>query len=160
MGTRIWAIVAAGVAALALSGIARAEDPLTREGYEAQVEPICKENTEANSHIFAGLRRGTAHRREVAGRRFIRAANAFGQATSQIAVVPPPPGYEIKLAKWVQHLRIIEANLRKFGKALKQGVQQRIVTAELKLRSSGNAANNVVYDFDFHYCKITSSRFR
>ena len=29
----------------------------------------------------------------------------------------------------------------------------------MKLRSSALAANNVVYDFDFRYCRLSASRF-
>lgn len=153
-------IATLAIAAAGFVGVGLAEEGPAQEDYVAAVEPICKRNTEANKHILAGVRRMIrAGKRKAAGRRFFRAARAFHKATSKIARVPRPPAYAARLGNWIKRLRIVESNLRRIGKGLKTRNQRVVVIGEVKLRSSGNAANNIVYDFDFHNCRITPSRF-
>jgi hypothetical protein len=153
-------LIAIVAATLAVVSIAHAAGGPTRAEYVAQVEPICKANTLASQRILAGARdkvkRGKLAR---AGAQFIRAAAAFGKATGEIAAVPPPPADEPKLSKWIEHLRLVQSYLRKTGRELKSGDRSDTTADVIKLRSAGNAANNVVYDFEFHYCRITGSRF-
>jgi len=148
------------VATLAIAAIAHAAEGPTRAEYVAQVEPICQVNTLASQRILAGARDKVKQKKLAsAGAQFIRAAAAFGKATGEIATVPRPPADEPKLTKWIEHLRLVQTYLRKTGKALKKGDRRHATIDAIKLRSSGNAANNVVYDFEFHYCRITASRF-
>lgn len=148
------------VATLALAAASFAEDGPTQDEYIAQVEPICKRNTAANRTILAGVRKKIrAGKRKAASRRFARAAKAFHRATNKIAAVPRPPAYTTRLDKWIKRLGLVEKNLRKIGKAVKKNNQRMLVIGEIKLRSSGNAANNIVYDFPFRECRITPSRF-
>ena len=65
----------------------------------------------------------------------------------------------MRLTRWIERLRVVEDNLRKMGKALKADDLRGAILGEVKLRSSALAANNVVYDFDFHYCRLSASRF-
>jgi hypothetical protein len=145
---------------LAFAAIGHAAEGPTQEEYTAQVEPICERNTIANRRILAGARYKANHgKRPAAGRQFIRAANAFGATTKTIEAVPRPPEFEVRLTRWIARLRVVEQNLRKMGKALKADNLRGAVLGEVKLRSSALAANNVVYDFDFRYCRLTASRF-
>jgi hypothetical protein len=157
-GLRTLALVFAATMAFAAIGHA-AEGP-TQAEYIAQVEPICEQNTLANRRILAGARYKANHgNRPAAGRQFIRAATAFAATTKAIKAVPRPPEYEARLGRWIERLRVVEDNLRTMGKALKADNLRRAIIGEVKLRSSALAANNVVYDFDFRYCRLTPSRF-
>jgi len=160
MGKGLLTIVSIFLATLAFAAIGYAADEPAQTEYIAQVEPICEQNTIANRRILAGARYKANHgQRPAAGRQFIRAATAFGATTKTIKAVPRPPAYEARLVRWIERLRVVEQNLRTMGKALKADNLRRAVLGEVKLRSSALAANNVVYDFDFRYCRLTASRF-
>jgi hypothetical protein len=148
------------LATIAVASAALAAEGPTRQEYVARVEPICEANTLDSQRILEGARDKVKQKKLAgAGAQFIRAAAAFGKATGEIATVPRPPADEPKLTKWIEHLRLVQTYLRKTGKALKKGDRGHATIDAIKLRSSSNAANNVVYDFDFHYCRITASRF-
>jgi hypothetical protein len=160
MGRELRIVISIFAATLAFAAIGHAAEGSTQEEYTAQVEPICEQNTLANRRILAGARFKANHgQRPAAGRQFIRAATAFGATTKAIKAVPRPPAYEMRLVRWIERLRVVEQNLRKMGKALKADNLRRAVLGEVKLRSSALAANNVVYDFDFRYCRLSPSRF-
>lgn len=147
-------------ATFAVASVASAEG-LTLEEYVGQVEPICKTNTDASHNILAGARdRIKNDKLEIAGKQFGRAAAAFGSSIKQLEAVPRPAIYEVKLTKWFSHLEIIEDYLSKISKALKNDDKLRVTYEVVKLRSSANAANNVIYDLGFNYCRVTESRFR
>jgi hypothetical protein len=155
---RIFASI--GAAILVFAAIAHAVEGSTQEEYTARVEPVCEQNTLTNRRILAGARYKANHgKRPAAGRQFIRAANAFGATTKTIEAVPRPPEFEVRLTRWIARLRVVEQNLRKMGKALKADNLRGAILGEVKLRSSALAANNVVYDFDFRYCRLSPSRF-
>lgn len=157
-GLPILALIVAATLGFAALGHA-AEGP-TQEEYVAQVEPICEQNTRANKRILAGARHKANHgQRPAAGRQFIRAAAAFGKTTKAIKAVPRPAEYEVRLTRWIERLGVVKDNLRSMGKALKADNLNRAILGEVKLRSSALAANNVVYDFPFRYCRLTGSRF-
>jgi hypothetical protein len=144
---------------LALAAAAWAEDP-ARQEFVDRAEPICLAASEANHNIFDGLRKQMKDRRyAAAGRRFVRASRAFGRATAQLAALPRPPGYEARLEKWIAHLRLVRDDLRNIGLNLKKGDRLQANYESVRLRSASNAANNVVWQFDFRYCHLTSSRF-
>jgi hypothetical protein len=155
------ALASIPLAAFALAAAALgAEDPAKTE-YEARVEPICQANTKASQHILAGAgERVKAKKLKRAGAQFVRAATAFGRATGEIAAVPRPPAEATRLGKWIGHLRLIEGYLRKTGRALMRGDRRHATIYFIKTRSAANAANNVVFNFEFHACRITGAKFR
>jgi hypothetical protein len=160
MGRGLWTFASIFVATLAFAAIGHAAEGPTQAEYTAQVEPICEQNTLANRKILAGARYKANHgNRPAAGRQFIRAANAFGKTTKAIKAVPRPVEYEARLMRWIERLDVVRDNLQKMGKALKADNLRGAILGEVKLRSSALAANNVVYDFDFRYCRLTASRF-
>lgn len=160
MSRRLPTVASIAAATLAIAAIAHAAGGPTRTEYVAQVEPICQANTMASQRILTGASAKVKQKKLAsAGSQFIRAAAAFGKATGEIAAVPQPPADQPKLAKWVEHLRLVQGYLRKAGKALKVSDRDHATIDVIKLRSAGNAANNVVYDFEFRYCRITPSRF-
>ena len=142
------------------AGSSAAEYPALQE-YVGQVEPICKANTDASHHILAGAaQRVKSGKLEVAGKQFGRAATAFGASIKQLEAVAAPPELEVKLSRWFAHLKIIDAYLKKISTALKNGDKLDATYEVVRLRSGANAANNVVYDLGFRYCRITEARFR
>ncbi len=145
---------------LAFAALAEAAEAPSQGEYVAQVEPICQANTITNKRLLDGVQ-GKVREQKLAsaGAQFLRAAAAFGKATGEIAAVPQPPIDQTKLTKWIEHLKLVEGYLRKTGTALRHGNRGGATLDVIKLRSSSNAANNVVYDIEFHYCRITASQF-
>jgi hypothetical protein len=139
------------------------EPPSPRAEYVAQVEPICEANTLASKRILENVRVKARSKdpdavRE-AGGQFLHAAAAFGSTVSKIATVPPPPEDEVRLHRWIERLRIVQANLRHLGKALQRLQKIKAAHEAIRVERSGNAANNIGFAFGFRYCRITPSRF-
>jgi len=139
------------------------EPPAPRAEYVAQVEPICEANTLANERILEDVRVKARSKdpksvRE-AGGQFVHAAVAFGATVSKIAAVPPPAKDAARLHRWVERLRIVQANLRHLGKALQRLQKIKAAHEAIRVERSGNAANNIGFAFGFRYCRITPSRF-
>lgn len=153
-----FAIVVAG---LLLAVPARAEEPPTpRDEYRAAVEPICQANTEANERILKNVRKKVRQNRlKEAGAQFIHASAAFRSAVDKIVAVPRPPEDEARLLKWFKFLRIVQEDLRKAGKALKAGDKILATHEVIRVERASNAANNVSFVFEFHYCHLSQSRF-
>ena len=149
-----------GVAVLAATALAVTSPDQTREGYTAQVEPICKTNTKANERILAGAEKKVKQGKlNIAAGQFTRAATAFGKAVQQIKQVPQPVADKAKLARWTGALEDETKLLSEIGKALKAGNKTRAQTLSVKLTHNGNVANNAALGFEFDYCLIDSSRF-
>ncbi|HXR31234.1 MAG TPA: hypothetical protein VN752_08845 [Solirubrobacterales bacterium] len=152
--------VSIAAATLLLAVPVRAEEPPGRAEYVAQVEPICEANTLANKRILKNVREKARNgKMKEAGAQFIHAAAAFGSTVSKLAAVPRPPADDARLLRWFDQLRIVQANLRKLGKALKE--EERILAAHesIRVERASNAANNVGFVFEFRACRITPSRF-
>jgi len=160
---RILAISAATAALLVAAPAAGAEEGPTRAEYVERVEPICKANTEANQRILknAKQRARSKQQRQVAraGGQFIHASKAFSKAIGKIAGVARPVADEARLLKWFEHLRIVGKDLRKIGKALKEGNKIRAAHEQIRVERAANASNNVGFVFEFHYCRLSQSRF-
>jgi hypothetical protein len=148
------------VAACAATALAVTSAGQTREGYVAQVEPICKTNTKANERILAGAEKKVKKGQlKVAAGQFTQASAAFGKAVKQIAAVPQPVADQAKLTKWLGYLEGETKLLSEIGKALKAGNKGKAQTLSVRLTHNGNLANNAVLGFEFNYCLIDSSRF-
>ncbi|HEX5762239.1 MAG TPA: hypothetical protein VFY04_03855 [Solirubrobacterales bacterium] len=151
-------VVLALVFAVPIAG-AIEPDP-TRDEYVAEVEPVCKANTEANSRILAGVKEQVKQGKLVpAGQRFIRAAGALGKSVRQIAAVPKPSADATKLEKWIGYLKQEKTYLQKIGKALKAGNKFQAQKYAVQLNRNNNKANNTVISFGFKHCRIDSSKF-
>jgi hypothetical protein len=144
---------------LAAATLALAEDP-TRESYTAQVEPICKANTQANERILRGVRSKVRQNKlSAAGTQFIKASRALRGTHAQLKAVPQPPADTAKLTKWLGYIKT-EANLfKKAGDALKDGNKIKAQRMVVQLTRNANLANNTVFAFDFRYCRFEPSKF-
>lgn len=161
MRGKLGTLAAILVATIVVVPFAHGEEPLTRESYVAQVEPICKANTETSKRVLAGAGERIKKRKlEPAGKQFIRASRSFGQGIRQIVTVPRPPADEAKLQKWFEFLRIVKTRLFALGKVLTEDERLHATHDEIQLERSANAANNVSFAFHFHYCRLSRSNFR
>jgi hypothetical protein len=150
------------IATFLVAAAARAEESAspTRAEYVSQVEPICEANTIANKRILKNVRqKAKAGKLGAAGAQFIHASAAFGTTVDKISEVPRPPADDERLLRWFKFLRIVQGNLHKLGAALKAGEKIKATHESIRVERSANAANNVSFVFEFHYCRITPSRF-
>jgi hypothetical protein len=137
-----------------------AEGELTRDEYVAKVEPICKSNAQANSRILKGVKGQVKQDKLVpAGKRFIRASSALGTTVGKISAVPQPGADAAKLTKWIGYLEKEQTFLLKIGKKLKSKDKYHAEKLAGELNRNNNKANNTVISFNFHECRIDSSRF-
>lgn len=137
-----------------------AEGELTRDEYVARVEPICKSNAQANSRILKGVKEQVKQDELVpAGKRFIKAASALGTTVGKIAAVPQPSADAAKLTKWIGYLEKEQGFLLQIGKKLKAKDKYHAEKLAGELNRNNNKANNTVISFNFHECRIDSSRF-
>jgi len=147
--------------ALALAAAATPGESAARAEYVSLLEPICETNTNANRRILRNVRQRARKRATMrqAGVQFVRAAAAFGSTVGEMAAVPRPPEDAARLGRWFKQLRVVQANLRKLGRALKK--RDRILAAheQIRVERSSNAANNIGFAFRFHQCRLTPSRF-
>lgn len=159
---RIAASTAAATLLLAVGAGAGEASP-TRAEFVGQVEPICEANTLANKRILKNVREKarSPQPRKVrqAGGQFIRASAAFGETVGKLAAVPRPPEDEARLLRWLKQLRIVGTYLRKLGVALQDDNEIRAAHEQVRLERASNAANNIGFAFEFHYCRLTPSRF-
>lgn len=157
-GTTIATLACAAL--LAGAALAATESPTPRETYKEQAEPICKTNTKANERILSGVRKEIRQGKlGLAAGQFKRAATAFGKATRELAAIPKPTADEARLNKWLGLLGKEKQILGEIGKALKAGKKAKAQRLSVQLTRNGNTANNTVLEFEFHYCRIESSRF-
>jgi hypothetical protein len=140
--------------------LAAEETEIDRTTYVERVEPICKQNSDANSRILKGVKEQVKQDKLVpAGKRFIRAASALGTAVGKIAAVPQPSADEAKLTKWIGYLEHEQTFLQKIGKALEGKDKYHAQKLAVELNKNNNKANNTVISFNFKECRIDSSRF-
>ncbi len=153
-------MLAAAATLLLVAGAGAEETGLSRAEYVSQVEPICEANTLANERILRNVQAKARNGRlKEAGAQFIHASAAFGSTVNKLSAVPRPPEDDARLSRWLDQLRIVQTNLRNVGKALKAEDKIRAAHERIRVERSANAANNVSFVFEFHYCRITPSRF-
>lgn len=151
-------MLALALAALfAVAAVAYAEGTPTREEYVAQVDPICKQNTDTNKPLLDQARKlGKKKQYAAAAGKVSRVAANFARTIKSIEAVPRPEADSARLEKWFKYLRITETNLTKVVKALKHGNRVRATHEEIRVERSSNAANNVSSVFGFKYCHLSS----
>lgn len=152
-------VAIAAVAALLAVASARAEE-VTRASYRAAVEPICQANTRANERILRAVRRMVRQDKlGAASQRFLRAAVALRRTLGELRAVPPPPADSARISRWLGFVATEAKLFERTGRYLEAG---RKVAAEgmvVRLESVANRANNVVFAFEFEYCRLEPSRF-
>lgn len=152
------------IAAMALlPAAAAAEEGPTRAQYVEQVEPICQANTEANKRILKNVKAKAKSRvpakMKEAGAQFIHASAVFDKTVDKLGTVPRPTADDVRLLRWFTQLRIVGEKLRALGVALKANEEIKAAHEQIRVERASNAANNVSFVFEFHYCRLTPSRF-
>jgi hypothetical protein len=161
-GVRTVAVLLA-VLVLAPAAAARAEESPTRDQYREAVEPICQSNTEANKRILKGAKTkaqsGVPAKLKQAGAQFVHASVVFGKASEKLSTVPRPPADDARLVRWFKQLGVVQEKLRMLGLALKADDEIKAAHEQIRVERASNAANNISFDFEFHYCRLNRSRF-
>jgi ABC-type uncharacterized transport system fused permease/ATPase subunit len=149
------------IAVLAISApVALAAEEPTQAEYVKRLEPICKQNSQANARILRGVKGQVKKGKLVpAGRRFVRASNALGRSVNQMARVPRPAADVRRLKQWFGYLQRERLYLLRIGKALKSKNKFQAQKQAVQLNRNNNRANNVVISFGFKECRIDSSKF-
>jgi hypothetical protein len=154
-----WVVCLAAIFTLCLASLAAAEE-VARDSYREAVEPLCKQNAQANQRIFKGVRKMVRqHQLKNAAARFDRAAKALKQTMTQLDRVPEPPADETRLRKWLADVSVEVSLFERTAAKLRAGDTRAAFLLVSRLTHQANVANSVVIPFEFHYCKLDPSRF-
>jgi hypothetical protein len=152
-------VLVAAVAVLATASLALATET-TRAEYVAQVEPICKTNTQADEKILDGVEAEVkSGKLKPAAKQFSKASAALKKALAQLKAVPKPAADNAKLTKWLGYVKTEGELFASTAKKLKSGDKGGAGKMEIRLTHNANLANNTVLDFEFHYCRVEPSKF-
>jgi hypothetical protein len=131
-----------------------------RKAYKDQVEPICKQNREANERVLKGVKQNIkAGKLKLAGAQFAKGAAALKKARTQLAAVPKPAADSARLTKWLGYVKSEIELFEKVSKKLKAGDKHGAQRMALQLTSTVNKANNTVLPYEFNYCRVQTSQF-
>jgi hypothetical protein len=141
-----------------LVSLAAAEQ--TRETYKAQVEPICKQNTLATERIMKGAKREIKQGKlKLAGSKFLRAGASLKRAYNQLVGVEKPPADAARLTSWLGYLKTEAGLFTTTGKALKAGNRHKAQKLINRLTKNADTANSKVLAFNFHWCRVETSKY-
>jgi hypothetical protein len=157
--TAIATAVLGAALAFAVVSSAAAEAP-TRDEYVAQLEQVCKPDSEATQRAMKGARADvSAERLALAAGKFARATAIFGGTVREISAAPRPSGDAARLTTWFGYLKKQESYLRQITAQLRgdHAIKAQRLTA--RFIHNGNLANNVVLAFGFDYCSFKFSRY-
>jgi hypothetical protein len=147
------------VSLLLASGPAGAEE-VTRAGYKAVVEPICRRDTKANERILVGVRKEVQKGElKPAALKFKKASAALKKALGEIEAVPRPAADEARLTKWFAYIKSEAELFALAGRKLKGGDKAGAEHIVTRLTQNANKANLQVLPFEFHYCRLEPARF-
>jgi len=147
-------IVAVGLLALAAVPFVHGEEQ-TREGYKAQVDPLCKANRKTNERIMAGARqRLNRNRLKPAGKQFIRLSGSFGALIGKLSKVPPPAADTHRIKRWLEIMNLLKTRLRLVGKYYIEGLKIKGNHEGILAQRAGISANNTTIVLHFHDCRF------
>jgi hypothetical protein len=148
-------VFAALLAAVPSFAMTTAEDT-----YKAEVEPICKINTQANEKILKGVHQLVkAGKLGPASKKVFAAARALKRTRTELLAVPKPPEDSARLTKWLGYVKDEVTLFETLGRKLKAGEKTQAQKMVLRLKSTAERANNTVLDFEFRYCRFQPSKF-
>jgi hypothetical protein len=153
--------IALGLTAMLLFAVAAPlAMAITRDEYKAQVEPICKKNSEANDKILKTVRKEVKENKlKTAGAKFIKASTALKKTYNELKAVEQPAEDAAKLTKWLGYVKTEAELFNSGGKALKAGNKKKAQKFVNQLNSNANKANAEVLSFNFRYCKFEPSKY-
>lgn len=133
---------------------------IERPEYKAEVEPICKANTQANERILKGVRDQVKDGKlGPAATKFSKAGAALKKAHTQLAAVEKPVADEAKLEKWLDYVKIEADLFNQVATKLRQDKKSAAQSLVNKLTTNANKANAQVLAFGFRYCRFEPSKF-
>jgi hypothetical protein len=131
-------LIAPGIAAIALAIIpAQASATATRAEYVAQVDPICHgadlkaKRLSKKHHLprvidLGSLQYGGREGQLVVARQIaLNNRKVIGPFIAQVSTIPPPPGDEALIAKWIGDYRFYKRNTDKAVRAIRRGKPHR-----------------------------------
>jgi hypothetical protein len=131
-----------------------------RQTYKTQVEPICKQNREANERVLKGVKKNISNEKlALAGTQFAKAATALKKARTQLAAVPKPATDSARLTKWLGLIKTEVELFENVSKKLKAGDKRGAQRMALLLTTTVRKANNAVLPYEFRYCRVQTSQF-
>lgn len=131
-----------------------------QQTYKAEVEPICKVNTEANEKILKGVRQLVkTGKLDAAAKKVFAAARALKRTRTELLAVPKPPEDAIRLTKWLGYVKDEITLFETLGRKLAAEEKTQAQKMVLRLKSTADRANNTVLDFEFRYCRFQPSKF-
>jgi uncharacterized membrane protein len=132
----------------------------TKEGYVAEVEPICEANTKANEKILKNVKSEVrAGKLAPAGASLLAAGKALKVTWRELGAVPQPSADAAKLTKWLGYVKGESELFEKAAKLLKAGQKAQAEQIVNKLTQNANLANFEVISFSFRYCRFEPSKF-
>jgi hypothetical protein len=143
-----------------LAAVPSFADDAERQTYKAEVEPICKANTQANEKILKGVRQLVkAGKLDAAAKKVFAAARALKRTRAELLAVPKPSEDAARLTKWLGYVKDEVTLFESLGRKLKAGEKTQAQKMVLRLKSTADRANNTVLDFEFRYCRFQPSKF-
>jgi hypothetical protein len=131
-----------------------------REIYKEQVEPICKQNRQANERVLKGVKQNIKEGKlKLAGTQFAKGAAALKKARTQLAAVPKPATDSARLTKWLGYVKTEVELFEMVSKKLTAGDKGGAQRMALQLTGTVNRANNTVLAYEFRYCRVQTSQF-
>lgn len=153
-------VISFAAAALLLTAVPAFADGPTPQEYKEQVEPICQTNTEANEKILKGARANVkAGKLKKASRQLFAAAKALKHTREQLLKVPKPAEDAARLTKWLKGAKTEVELLEATGRKLAKGEKNAAIKMVVRLESNARQTNNLVLDYQFHYCKFEPAKF-
>jgi hypothetical protein len=145
---------------LTASAAVSAAAEVSRPEYVAQLETICKPDSEATTRAVAGTRADVRRERfRAAALKVAKAKRIFAGTVRSIATVARPAADRAILARWFAALNRESTALARTAAALKVEDLARFQRVWADFIHTGNKANNVVVSFGFNYCAFKPSRF-
>jgi hypothetical protein len=153
--------LALGMTSMLLLGVtAPVALAITRDEYKAQVEPICKKNSEANDKILKTVRTEVKQNKlKTAGAKFLKASTALTTTYNELKAVEQPAEDAAKLTKWLGYVKTEASLFKSGGNALKAGNKSKAQKFVNQLNSNANKANAEVLSFSFKSCKFEPSKY-
>jgi hypothetical protein len=131
-----------------------------RQTYKTQVEPVCKQNREANERVLKGVKQNIKNGKlALAGTQFAKGAAALKKARTQLGAVPKPAADSARLTKWLGLVKSEVELFENVSKKLKAGDKRGAQRMALQLTTTVNKANNTVLAYEFNYCRVQTSQF-
>lgn len=150
------AVLIATLAVAAVSLAAEASEEQTRESYSARVEPICKQNREANERIMEGSREriNQDEFRQVSAQ-FKRLSTSVAGLANRLEKVPAPVADERRIRRWIYFIRLLKNRLRNVGRYYGEGLEIKGTHESILAERSGVSANNLMVVFPLRYCRFS-----